>query len=64
MDLKVKVGGKGGATIAVQNKRRYQQPQVKCYGSVKILTAAGGSTGGEEDAGAAPSVILRRATRN
>ena len=39
--------GVKGATIDVQKKRRYQQPALKCYGSVKMLTASG--TGGDTE---------------
>jgi hypothetical protein len=47
------ISGGGEATIAVQNKRRYEQPLLKRYGNVKALTASGGPSLVEKTGGPA-----------
>jgi hypothetical protein len=37
----IKVAGRGGGIIAVQNKRHYHKPVITCYGTVRTLTASG-----------------------
>jgi hypothetical protein len=48
MEVTMKGAGRGAATITVQDKQRYEQPFLKCYGSVKRLTASGTGTVTEE----------------